>query len=63
MRKHAKREVYAWCPYCRAPIPVLEITVELSGFVRRRCDVLVNGDATDYAAHIWSHQQEARVER
>ena len=62
MRKHAKREIYAWCPYCRAPIPVLEVTVKLTGFLRRRCDVLVNGDATDYAAHLWTHQQEVRVE-
>lgn len=63
MRKHAKRAVYAFCPVCLVPVPALEITVELTGFLRRRCDVLVDGDASDYVAHMWSHQQDARVER
>jgi len=63
MTKQAEREIHAWCPYCRVPIPVLTVTVEMSGFWRRRCDVLVNGDASDYAAHMWVHQEQARAER
>lgn len=61
--REAKREVYAWCPYCRVPIPVLEITVILSGLIKRRCDVVVDGDATDYATHLWTHQQQVPVEQ
>lgn len=63
MKKHAEREIYAWCPICRTPLPVLTITVELTGFVRRRCDVLVNGDASDYVAHMWQHQEQERSNR
>lgn len=62
MRKHANREIYAFCPVCRTPIPVLTLTIELTGLVRRRCNVMVNGDATDYAAHMWMHDQQAKAQ-
>lgn len=63
MKHHAQRPIYAWCPYCRCPVPVLLITVELSGVLRRRCDVMVDGDASDYVAHMWSHMQGQEVTR
>jgi hypothetical protein len=36
----------------------LEITVEATGLLRRRVDVMVNGDATDFIAHMWGHGME-----
>lgn len=63
MRRHAERAVYAFCPYCRAPIPVLSITVELTGLFRRKCDVMVNGDASDFVAHMWLHEQQEKTRR
>lgn len=55
---HATKPIYAWCPYCRAPVPVLEITVEVTGLLRRRVEVMLDGDATDFIAHMWAHGME-----
>jgi hypothetical protein len=63
MTRHAERAVYAFCPYCKTPVPVLTVTVEVSGWIRRRCDVLVNGDASDFVAHMWMHEQQAKAGR
>lgn len=63
MKRHAERDVYAYCPICRIPIPVLTVTIEVTGWLRKRADLLVNGDATNYVAHIWMHEQQQKAHR
>lgn len=52
------KTVFAWCPVCRCPLPLFVVTVHVSGFFRKDVGVRVDGDATDYIAHMWSHQKE-----
>jgi hypothetical protein len=34
------------------------VHVNVSGFLARDVGVTVEGDATDYIAHMWSHESE-----
>ena len=52
------RTVFAWCPVCRCPLPLFMVHVNVSGFLARDVGVTVEGDATDYIAHMWSHESE-----
>jgi hypothetical protein len=53
-----RKTVFAWCPICRCPVPLFEVVVHVSGILRRDVGVTVNGDATDYIAHMWSHERK-----
>ena len=53
----------AQCPICGATVPVFEITAKGKGFLRRNVEVNVTGDATDFVAHIWTHQEDAWQKR
>jgi hypothetical protein len=39
-------------------VPLFEVVVHVSGILRRDVGVTVNGDATDYIAHMWSHERK-----
>jgi len=58
----AAKYLHACCPVCTEQIPVLTVTVETRGFWKRRHEVFVEGDASDYVLHLWLHdiQKEAR---
>jgi len=62
MTKLAAQHVYAVCPVCTGEIPVLTIEVDLSGWFRRKCQVTAVGDATDYIAHMWTHNSSGDLE-
>ena len=49
--------VMARCPVCGVVVPMIEVQVERYGFLRRRVAVVVDGDATDFVAHLWSHRE------
>ena len=53
--------VAAACPLCQAIIPIFQITVERYGFLKRRNRVTVDGDATDWVAHLWSHREMSQL--
>jgi len=55
--KEILRSVNAFCPLCKCLIPVVFLKVRTTGWWRKQVDVIVEGDATDYISHMWSHQQ------
>ena len=48
------------CPICMGAVPIFTIEVQKTGLWNRNLNVTIHGDATDWIAHIWSHQQEVR---
>ena len=55
--KETLRTVTAYCPLCKCLIPIVFLKVESSGWWRKNVQIKVEGDATDYVMHMWSHQQ------
>lgn len=49
--------VAARCPLCGAVVPILFLRIEQPHWWKRRVVVTVEGDATDWVAHIWSHRE------
>jgi len=47
--------ICADCPVCGQPIPIVRITVLTTGVWRKYVECDVEGDATDYIAHMWTH--------
>ncbi|HEY7822020.1 MAG TPA: hypothetical protein VIG24_04265 [Acidimicrobiia bacterium] len=37
-------------------IPIFTVTVQQYGLFRLRTQVTIDGDATDWVAHLWSHR-------
>ena len=50
--------VGAKCPVCGCVIPTFEVKAFAKGFLRRNVSLTVNGDATDWIVHLWSHRDE-----
>jgi hypothetical protein len=46
---------------CGAVVPFARIEVRTYGFLRRRVAAVVDGDATDFVAHLWSHREDSWV--
>ena len=56
-RMEGAAPVMARCPVCGVVVPMIEVSVERYGWLRRRVAVVVDGDATDFVAHLWSHRE------
>lgn len=52
-----ERIVTAYCPICRAVIPIVTVTFIIKGRWRKSVTMVLDGDATDYVTHLWAHQQ------
>ncbi|HEY7823214.1 MAG TPA: hypothetical protein VIG24_10285 [Acidimicrobiia bacterium] len=50
-----EQKVAAACPVCKLIIPMFTVRLHQSGFLGRRIRVEVEGEATDWVAHMWSH--------
>lgn len=50
--------IMAACPVCGVRVPFAEVSVEFGGWMRPRARLVVAGDGTDFAAHMWSHREE-----
>ena len=50
-----EKQVAGACPVCRMIIPMFMVRVSRYGFLGRRTLIEVEGEATDWAAHLWSH--------
>ena len=50
-------EIAARCPVCGVIVPFAYVTVRQYGFLRRRVSVVLDGDATDFVAHLWTHRE------
>lgn len=50
-----ERIVTAYCPLCQTAIPLVTITFVTSGRWRKRVSMILDGDGTDYVAHMWAH--------
>ena len=48
--------VGAKCPVCGVIVPFAVISVTTTGRWRLRHRVIVDGDATDFVAHLWTHR-------
>lgn len=55
----AGAQVAARCPVCGVVVPFARINVTTYGFLRRRVAAVVDGDATDFVAHLWSHRADS----
>jgi hypothetical protein len=53
--------VSAMCPICGVVVPLLFIRFEQQHWWKRRVKVTVDGDATDWVAHLWQHGQQHRA--
>ena len=49
------RVVLATCPECQTMIPMVTVTFITTGHWRKRVRMELDGDATDYVAHVWAH--------
>ena len=49
--------IMAKCPVCGVVVPMIEVTVRRYGLFGRRTAVVVDGDATDFVAHLWLHRE------
>lgn len=49
------KQVAAACPVCKIIIPMFTVRVSQTGFLGRKVHVEVEGEATDWVAHLWSH--------
>ena len=52
-------QVAAKCPVCGVIVPFADIHIKQYGFLRRRVAAVVDGDATDFVAHLWTHRHPA----
>ena len=50
------KRVHGACPVCGVMIPIFTVTVQQYGLFRLRTQVTIDGDATDWVAHLWSHR-------
>ena len=56
-RMEGAAPVMAKCPVCGVVVPMIEVTVQRYGLFGRRTAVVVDGDATDFVAHLWQHRE------
>lgn len=56
------RTIATKCPICAAVLPLFDVTFITSGWWKRSVQILIGGDATDYVAHLWEHEQKRRGE-
>ena len=50
--------VAARCPVCGMIVPFMDVTVHRYGFLKRRVGIILDGDATDFVAHLWTHRAD-----
>jgi uncharacterized C2H2 Zn-finger protein len=50
-------EIAARCPVCGVIVPFAYVNVKQYGFLKRRVSVVLDGDATDFVAHLWTHRE------
>lgn len=44
------------CPVCGSMIPIFTVKIQHYGLFKLRTQVTIDGDATDWVAHLWSHR-------
>lgn len=50
--------IMAGCPICGATVPFAHVSVNVTGLWRPHVRVTVDGDATDFVTHLWSHRSD-----
>lgn len=50
--------VTACCPVCGVVVPMFQVLAYNRGRWRPDVQVQIVGDATDFVAHLWAHQQK-----
>ena len=50
-----RKLVGATCPICHLIVPMLTVTVKRNWW--GKMNVTIDGEATDWVAHIWTHQE------
>lgn len=55
--KEVTRVIEYTCPICFDSVPIAEITATQTHRWKPNLYVTIEGDATDYVAHLWAHQQ------
>ena len=49
------KQISAACPLCGAVVPIFSVEITYYGLLNRRTMVTIDGDATDWVSHIWTH--------
>lgn len=57
MKKVVTKVIEYRCPICRASVPIAQVVATRGPWFKPNVEVTVDGDATDYVAHMWAHQQ------
>ena len=55
--KSATKTVLAKCPMCDALVPMFTITAHVADLLNPKVGLVVDADASDYVAHMWTHSQ------
>ena len=50
--------IAAKCPVCGVVVPFMDVSIERYGFLKRRVGIVLDGDATDFVVHLWSHRPD-----
>lgn len=59
--KRDRQTIATRCPVCGAVLPLFDLLVIRQGWWRPAIQVIIEGDATDYVAHLWTHSQEVKA--
>jgi hypothetical protein len=62
-KDNPSKEIAARCPICQAILPIFTVTAKRHGFLGRHVRLTLEGDATDYVAHLWSHERQGAAWR
>ncbi len=49
------KQISAACPVCGTVVPIFSVEITQYGLLNRRTMVTIDGDATDWVSHIWTH--------
>jgi len=55
------KQICAACPVCGMVVPIFSVEITQYGLLKRRTMVTIDGDATDWVSHIWTHQDRYAV--
>ena len=52
------KTVAGQCPLCASLVPIFTVTASVRGWLRPKVGLIVESDASDYVAHMWTHSQQ-----
>jgi len=63
MRNKIHKTIKASCPICGADIPFLYATATRLKWWHPQFTIMLDGDGTDYVAHMWQHTENKTIQK